>query len=388
MEIRLAIMELLEMKNQLTVPYFGTFIIKETKASSNQGGTFYGKKRLIESFNPNQTNNDRELADFLAKKTQISYALALKKIQGSVGYWKSQIKKGSYHLDEIGTFKLNQKNRIEFQASKSGINVLENFGLPAFITSIKTQQSIKTTKLTSKQKPPSAYQTTKTNQETPPKQKAGTKKIERDVVPSRPQKSLKYVQTASQSSEQEISNTKKKKVLDIVSKKKQSLSQKKIKSGDSYYPRRKPFPIKIALVSLLTGLVIGSGAVYFVLHSASHSFENQKQDEEPPSEINTTTEEMPSPIQVVEPLIETETIPSIEGDVYAIVIGSFDSQNEANQYMEYLKTQKIEARISNRTGQSRIRVVTGYYSSVNEALDSINEIQRSIISDAWILREE
>ncbi len=384
MEVQKVILELLETKNQLTVPYFGTFIIKEKKAFSNQTGTYYSKKRIIDSFDSTRHINDRELAEFLAEKNQISYALALKKIQGSVGYWKSQIKKGSYQITGIGTFKLNQ-NRIDFQGLKAGITVSENFGLPSQIMTTSVQQSQKLQKK-SKALPKTtsivANQNSKSKQNASPSKTESTKRLAHPQTPSK--------DSPNPSPKSNIID--KQNTGNIVFDTKQTSPKKNIKSGNSFYPRRKTVPIKITLtLSFIAGLIVGSLGVYYFFVDVEQSLESSNitktNDEIPSNELDSIPNEIIPSAHIID-TIKTQAIPAIESEIFAIVIGSFSTQNEAHQFIENLKTQNIETRISNRTGQSRIRVITGYYDSVNQALDSLNKIRQNITADAWILKED
>ncbi|MCY3997888.1 MAG: SPOR domain-containing protein [Flavobacteriaceae bacterium] len=384
MEVHKAILELLETKNQLTVPYFGTFFIKENKARSNQRGTYYSKKRMIDSFDPTRHINDRELAEFLAEKKQISYALALKKIQGSVGYWKSQIKKGPYQIDGLGTFNRNQ-NRIDFQGLKTGVSVSENFGLPSQITVPSIQPSQNPQK---KAKGSAKNTAIVANQNSKSKQNASVSKIEST-------KGFAQPKTASKDSSKPPSKSNiadKQKTANIVFDTKQPPQKKKIKSGDSFYPRRKSFPIKIALaLSFIIGLIVGSVGVYYFFVDVEPSIEpsniTKTSQEIKSNELDSITKEITPPVQIIDTII-TPTIPDIESEIFAIVIGSFNTQSEALQFIEDIKPQNVEARISNRTGQSRIRVITGYYDSVNQALEALDKIQQTITADAWILKED
>ncbi len=133
MLIKQYIKELLYVHECVTVPSFGAFLTQSNRASVDyELGNFEPPKKII-GFNILLKNNDGILANHLAKKEEISYEKALKKIEKEVIVWKQRLNTQNLFFPGIGEMKLNYDKKIEFFPSRQ-INFDSNsFGLKPFI---------------------------------------------------------------------------------------------------------------------------------------------------------------------------------------------------------------------------------------------------------------
>ena len=442
MELTNAVIELLGQHTSLVVPNFGTLKTIDTPSRTDESGNFYQRERRLKSFDDTHSQNDGVLTDYMTKKYHISNQIATKKIQGSVSYWKSQLKKGPLNINGIGIFEYDKDGQVQFRPAQTLIPLPQFFGFPQKIENplskphpSKEHQSsspkITSTKSKVTDCPPKSTtippkpNIKKSVSDATKKESAKTKatsiKTQERKQPSKSQKISPQEKISDQTKSNKISKTKRLKINQshLPPKKAQSDTKqgqkkssrlktppfvnktssdthekkKKIKPGDSYYHRRKNRrpTIPYLLVGIFIGLVLGAGGTYFfisyLIPPSQPIVETVIVQSEAPPEVASTEEKSDSIDKEKETIKDVNPTTIAEGDLYAIVIGSFDSETKANQYIDVLKSQNLDARISNKADQSRVRVIIGFYRSLPEAITALNDARAKIKADAWILKE-
>ena len=129
MQLSKAITSLLYQHDCVTIPDFGSFIVKESSAKYVEvENKFYPPGRYI-SFNPMIKSNDGLLANYISSKKSISYNEALRKIGLKVIKWKKILSQDTLYIQGIGEFILNDSENLIFSADKNSNFSKESFGL-------------------------------------------------------------------------------------------------------------------------------------------------------------------------------------------------------------------------------------------------------------------
>ena len=129
MQLSKAITSLLYQHDCVTIPDFGSFIVKESSAKYVEDeNKFYPPGRYI-SFNPIIKSNDGLLANYISSKKSISYNEALRKIGLKVIKWKKILSQDTLYIQGIGEFILNDSENLIFSADKNSNFSKESFGL-------------------------------------------------------------------------------------------------------------------------------------------------------------------------------------------------------------------------------------------------------------------
>ena len=129
MQLSKAITSLLYQHDCVTIPDFGSFIVKESYAKYVEAeNKFYPPGRYI-SFNPMIKSNDGLLANYISSKKSITYNEALRKISLKVLKWKKILSQDTLYIQGIGEFILNDSENLVFTADKNSNFSKESFGL-------------------------------------------------------------------------------------------------------------------------------------------------------------------------------------------------------------------------------------------------------------------
>ena len=130
MSISKHINELLYNHNCVIVPGFGAFLTKNIAASRNND-VFSPPKKTI-AFNGMLKENDGLLANRISATDGISYKAALKKIKKDVKTLASSLNVGEVEIDNIGTLRLNDEKKIQFQPNQNVNFDSRSYGLESF----------------------------------------------------------------------------------------------------------------------------------------------------------------------------------------------------------------------------------------------------------------
>jgi hypothetical protein len=116
------------------VPNFGGFVTNKISAKVNHyTATFYAPSKQL-TFNANLQNNDGLLANYIASSQKISFQKAIEFIQEEVLMWNHSLKTGDIDLENIGTFHLNNEQKIVFEPSNTINYLTSSFGLNTYVS--------------------------------------------------------------------------------------------------------------------------------------------------------------------------------------------------------------------------------------------------------------
>ena len=126
--------EILLLENDcVIVPDFGGFMAHRVPAHYDQSDRMFLPPRRTLGFNPQLNINDSLLVQSYVEAYDISYPEALRRIESEVSLLKHQLSEdGIYPLDGLGTLKVNQEGRYEFEPCDAGILSPSLYGLGSF----------------------------------------------------------------------------------------------------------------------------------------------------------------------------------------------------------------------------------------------------------------
>ena len=133
MKLEQYISELLYHYDCVVVPGLGGFVANYKSATiQNIQNTFAPPSKSI-SFNKNLNANDGLLANLIAKKEQLRFEQAIKKIETAVASINRDLKlKKRILLSEVGTLFLDAENRTQFEPHNAVNHLLGSYGLAVF----------------------------------------------------------------------------------------------------------------------------------------------------------------------------------------------------------------------------------------------------------------
>lgn len=136
MKLEQIISDLLYRYECVVVPNFGAFVSNYKPTIFNEkNNTFHPPSKAI-SFNSNVLNNDALLANSLAGTLNCSYNEAIKSIAKSVTKWQLELQENKIlELDKIGSFSLNNHNKLVFEPSNTTNYLTDSYGLNTLIAS-------------------------------------------------------------------------------------------------------------------------------------------------------------------------------------------------------------------------------------------------------------
>ena len=116
------------------VPNLGGFVTNEISAKVNHfTHTFYAPSKQV-TFNTHLQNNDGLLANYVATAKSISYSKAVEFINEEVSKWNLQINNTELELENIGTFHLNNEQKIIFEPNNTINYLTSSFGFNSFVS--------------------------------------------------------------------------------------------------------------------------------------------------------------------------------------------------------------------------------------------------------------
>lgn len=133
MKLEQYISELLYKYDCVIVPSLGGFVSNYQPATIQPIQNTFAPPSKSVSFNKNLNNNDGLLANFIAQKENISFDVAIERIEESVLVVQRDLKlKKRILLANVGTLFLDVENRIQFEPQNSINYLLGSYGLPVF----------------------------------------------------------------------------------------------------------------------------------------------------------------------------------------------------------------------------------------------------------------
>lgn len=133
MDIKAFIRELLFEQDCVIIPGFGGFIGNTYPSyTDRQTGTFYPPVKKI-SFNRNLNHNDGLLIGKISKVTGINYGNSRALVEDFARQLKQKLSAGeTVSFDHIGTFVCDREHNIQFEPDKGVNYLLDSYGLESF----------------------------------------------------------------------------------------------------------------------------------------------------------------------------------------------------------------------------------------------------------------
>ena len=320
------IKDLLYQYECVTIPNFGAFLTRSIHVLIQPETWIFNPSRKEISFNQLLTSNDGILAHYMAKKENISYEQALRKIEKEVIVWKQRLNTQHLTFAGIGEMRLNPEKKIIFSPF-GGVNFdLNSFGLRSFIRkpiitpSIQTENPKPITIMENENKDDLMF--TPSENENENKRSPIMRYAIIGVI------GISLIGAAYYFGDQYIANEKAKAA---------EMAQKKIKSN-----------VQKATFDL--------GSL---------------------SEIDVTLEANPKSIDQA-PLDQT---------FYSVIAGSYRSIENAEKKLAQLKAEGFDAAFTEVNPQGLNRVAYGRFTSKREALNLHNYIRFALKEEAWYLVE-
>lgn len=135
MSVEKYIQDLLFRYECVIIPGFGALIAQRKPAEIHETThAFYPPKKII-SFNRQLIKNDGLLANYISESEEISYENALQKIQSFTEQLKKALsEEKEISLEQIGTFRMEADDKLQFQPFYHQNYLSESFGLGSFVS--------------------------------------------------------------------------------------------------------------------------------------------------------------------------------------------------------------------------------------------------------------
>ncbi|MFQ3350999.1 MAG: hypothetical protein ACI914_000237 [Candidatus Marivariicella framensis] len=129
----------------VTIPGFGAFLTRSYDFQVNNITGEFSPSRKELTFNSLLTSNDGVLANYFAKKQNVSYESAIRLIEKEAGVWKNKLNTQPIYIGSLGKMMLNQNKKIEFEPYGKLNFDSSVYGLSSFIR--KPVNSLKSSKI-------------------------------------------------------------------------------------------------------------------------------------------------------------------------------------------------------------------------------------------------
>lgn len=321
------IKDLLYQHECVTIPNFGAFLTRSIHVLIHPDTGVFNPPRKEVGFNQLLTSNDGILANYMAKKENVSYEKALRKIEKEVIVWKQRLNTQHLTFEGIGEMRLNPNKRITFSPF-GGINFdLNSYGLRSFIRKPIFTPSI----LTEKPKPITIME--------------NENKDDMMFTPS------------ENENESKRSPIMRYAIIGVIG---ISLIGSAYYLGNQYLANEKAKAMEMAQKKIKSNVQKAT----FNLGSLS--------------EVNVTLEANPELIEQA-PLAQT---------FYSVIAGSYRSIENAEKKLAQLKADGFDAAFTEVNPEGLNRVAFGRFTSKREALNLHNYIRFALKEEAWYLEEK
>ncbi len=132
MEITSCLKELLTKYECVIIPDFGALLTRYTPSSIDTNSNLFSPPKKEVSFNSLLFKNDGILTNFFAKKYNLNYENALRKLNSQVNFIKERIKNVPVIIEGVGEFSSDKEGKIIFNPYNNFNFELNSFGLEPF----------------------------------------------------------------------------------------------------------------------------------------------------------------------------------------------------------------------------------------------------------------
>lgn len=129
MNFSLHLLEFLKKQGKASVPNFGTFFLKNTSATLDEGGKNILPPGKEIAFSNQSTENGKDFIEYLSAQEKITLLEAEIEIRKQVTFWNTKLEKdGVVKIENFGTFSLNDSN-LQFTGDKTDTVSEDFYGL-------------------------------------------------------------------------------------------------------------------------------------------------------------------------------------------------------------------------------------------------------------------
>ncbi len=342
-----SIAELLFNHNCVIIPGFGALVGNRVAANLDENkNTFYPPyKKLV--FNVQLQMNDGLLVQEFSKHLLLSFEEAELRLNDVVKHWQSEFKKGKeVSIDKVGVFKRSKDRKIEFHQDFSVNYLLEAYGLqPIHVLSVQ-RDTIK-------------------------------EKITRQIIdsslPSAKKERMSWQQVAAAV------------LLPAVAASALFLSIN-FKSNQVSQMNWNPFTEDtdtVAIQSTNPDVVINLSLREELTESKLWEKYAEKAKELKDEKLRAVADSTDVKI----PVKEFNTYHKSGSKKYLVIAGCFASEENANRFLEEVKSAGFNAQIVGKTHNGLTRVAYGVYDTQSAALNSLSEARTKHGKDAWMVVE-
>lgn len=145
MNIEQHISQLLYSYQCVIVPNLGAFLTETVAATFQENNNTFCPPKKVVSFNAYIKNNDGLLANHIATTENISYDLAVNRMDYLVKEWLVKLQNRDFIiLKNIGILKFNTENNIVFEAFEHTNYLTASFGLGSIVSPVIKREVLKT----------------------------------------------------------------------------------------------------------------------------------------------------------------------------------------------------------------------------------------------------
>lgn len=378
--------ELLLENDTVIIPGFGAFISKYKPAEINEDEIKPPSKEI--SFTQQIRNNDGLLVGHIANKEQISHFDALKRIEKERENIIFQLDKGEkITLKEIGILSSNKNNEFEFEPFQDENLLLESFGLESF--SLNKQEETKEEETSEEIVEPEEavlQEEQIIEEKTEPNEIDTAPEIEPEQKETEPEAPILIKPEPEPETVPENKPEKEPKVIPEPIFKYKSKDQEKKKRSWVWY-------LLIIIPIIIAGFFVSKNKTNSekptIVIQEENSPQSTPEPEKNTSELDTLQKNLiqQTKIDTTEiaiPEVETTEISNPDLPKFYLVGGSFKSKENADNYLNELKTQGFEPFHLGKKGNFFILGI-GTYNTEKEALEAKrNFTENNPGSGIWI----
>jgi len=368
--LELLIHDLLLNNDCIVIPNFGAFVCnyKSAVIESNKSLILPPSKEI--TFNPLLTKNDGILSTKIAQILKCSYPEALQYIENHIHFWKISLQNHNYlELNELGSFRVDENNKWIFTQNNE-LNFWDDaYALsPIKINPIQQNKILETTEI----------QTVHSYKKQNLKKLAiaasiffpllfGSIWISMEKSVTQNWESLDFFQWLNSTQKTEIEVTKKVADMDIsINEVKTFFDEDEVKTLE-----------KIGHLGEDTVWKTEKGQRVWeeekIYTKTTTTVENKKVETKIIKEKNKENKNI------------TEITPSTSEEKFAIIAGCFSSLENADKYVNELKSKGYPAKVFGITKTGLHRVAISTFNSETEALQNLSQLRLNFSVNTWLL---
>jgi len=350
------------------IPGFGGFLTKTISAKIDERShTLHPPSKRL-GFNSQLTENDGLLANYIASVDKVPYKTAINFIKLEVEKWQTQLINQDVVLEEVGTFSLNNENKVLFEPDPNANFLTDSFGLTSLVAPVVFRADYMNEEVVF-----DSISDVLTEEEI----FVNSENIKRGISPF-----FKYAATfvillsiGYFLTKQIINNNELEKQVAEIEADQESTINKRIQEAT--------FEINKTLPAITIKVKKDNLVETDIDETASQQTENTDETlldkttveslETSDETSNTTNQRLEKPINIVTTY------------KYHVIGGAFGEPANAEKKLKQLVAKGYDARIVGINKRQLTQVAFGSYATMEEAENVLNEIRKTVEKDAWVL---